>query len=92
MNAIKIIGTLIVGLLVVFVTRIIFLLTPVLEKIQASPWWIYAIIFGIFVSGYLSFKYTKDERELEQIWIEKEGEVFMEPIRNRRQNKLTVNE
>ncbi|WNF37564.1 sporulation YhaL family protein [Bacillaceae bacterium IKA-2] len=91
MSAVKIVGTLIVGFFVVFVARVVYLLTPIWAKIQVSPWWIYAIIVGILISGYLSFRYAKDEKELDERWIEQEGETFMEPIRERRQNKKITN-
>lgn len=92
MNAVKVVVILIVGFLVVFVARIVYLLTPIWAKVQASPWWVYAIIVGILISAYLTFKYTKDEKELEERWIEQEGEIFMEPIRERHQNKQFTNE
>lgn len=72
MSAVKIVGTLIVGL--------------------TNPWWVYAIIVGILISGYLSFKYTKADKVLEERWIEQEGETFMEPIRERYQNKQIKNQ
>ncbi|OIJ11904.1 SigE-dependent sporulation protein [Anaerobacillus arseniciselenatis] len=60
--------------------------------VAASPWWVYIVVGGIIVSGYLSYKYTKEDKQIEDRWIEQEGEVFMEPIRKRRQNKGIVNE
>ncbi|MCT8139490.1 sporulation YhaL family protein [Anaerobacillus sp. CMMVII] len=92
MNPVKFVVALIGGLLVLFFVRILLLVTPVAALVQASPWWIYFVVGGIILSGYLSFKYSKEDREVEQRWIEQEGELFMEPIRKRRQNKKMVNE
>ncbi|QOY36366.1 sporulation YhaL family protein [Anaerobacillus isosaccharinicus] len=92
MNPVKFVGALIGGFLILFIVRLLLLVTPIAAKVQASPWWIYFIVGGIIVSGYLSFKYTKEDREVEQRWIEQEGETFMEPIRKRRENKQLMNE
>ncbi|RXI99881.1 hypothetical protein DS745_13460 [Anaerobacillus alkaliphilus] len=91
MNPVKFVGALIGGLLVLFVIRILLLTTPMAAFVQMSPWWVYLLIGGIFISGYLSFKYEKEDRETEQRWIEQEGEAFMEPIRKRRQDNQTIN-
>lgn len=88
MNAVKLVGTLIVALLVLFLFRVIYLTTPILEMIVTSPWWVHLIMIGIIVSGYLSYKFAKEDREIEERWIEQEGENFMEPIRKRRE-KIT---
>ncbi|WP_084031606.1 sporulation YhaL family protein [Anaerobacillus arseniciselenatis] len=92
MNSVKIVGALIVGLFVLFIFRVLYLATPIGAIVAASPWWVYIVVGGIIVSGYLSYKYTKEDKQIEDRWIEQEGEVFMEPIRKRRQNKGIVNE
>ena len=88
MNPIKFVGALIVGLFLVFVIRILLLVTPIAVRIEASPWWVYFVLAGIVLSGYLSFKYSKEDKDAEQRWIEQEGELFMDPIRKRRQEKM----
>jgi hypothetical protein len=90
MFPVKVVGTLIGGLFFLFILRVLYLVTPLWVKIQTSPWWVYALMGGILLSGYLSYKYSKEERDLEQNWIEQEGEAFMEPIRKRRQNKEMI--
>ncbi|OIJ22445.1 hypothetical protein BKP45_00920 [Anaerobacillus alkalidiazotrophicus] len=60
--------------------------------VETSPWWVYLLLAGIIVSGYLSYKYSKEDKEMEQLWIEQEGEIFMEPIRERRKNKQIIND
>ncbi len=90
MNPVKFVGALIGGLLVLFVIRILLLTTPIAVFVEISPWWVYLLVGGIFISGYLSFKYEKEDRETERRWIEQEGEAFMEPIRKRRETKQTT--
>jgi hypothetical protein len=43
--------------------------------------WVYAIIFGIVVSGYMAVRTAAKERAIDEAMIEKEGEVYMERIR-----------
>ncbi|KMJ55001.1 hypothetical protein AB685_29565 [Bacillus sp. LL01] len=54
----------------------------------ASPWWVYFVIAGILLSGYLSVKYSKEEREFEQEWIEKEGNVYMERLAEEKARRI----
>lgn len=91
MKPVNYVGALIVGLLLLFIVRFLYLVTPVATKLQTTPWWIYIVVGGIVLSGFLSFKYAREDREVEQRWIEQEGEVFMEPIRKRRSDKQMMN-
>lgn len=91
MNAVKISGSLIGALVLFFILRTLFVATSLWTYIQASPWWVFLLLGGIIVSGFLSFKYAKEEKDLEAQWIEQEGEAFMEPIRKRRGNKEMIN-
>jgi hypothetical protein len=50
----------------------------------SAPWWIYLILVGIVVSGYMTIRTAKKEREIDEAFIEKEGEVYMERIREER--------
>lgn len=51
------------------------------------PWWVYMLIGFIFFSGYMAFRAMKAEYELEQQYIEKEGEVYIERIKQARERK-----
>ncbi|HZG61604.1 MAG TPA: sporulation YhaL family protein [Anoxybacillus sp.] len=48
------------------------------------PWWIYLVLIGIVVSGYMTIRTAKKEREIDEAFIEKEGEVYIERIREER--------
>lgn len=87
----KVIGSLIGVLLLLFFARLLLLITPIAAKVQASPWWVYPLIGGILLSGYLSLKYTKQDQKVELDLIQQEGELYMEPIRKRRLEKEMVN-
>lgn len=53
------------------------------------PWWIYLVLIFIVFSGYMAYRAMRAEQKLEQHFIEREGQVYMERIRqerNRRQH------
>ncbi|WP_231686961.1 sporulation YhaL family protein [Bacillus sp. JCM 19034] len=58
--------------------------TPIGTLLVGSPWWVYLILIGIVISGYLAIKYTYEDYKEEQKWIEQEGNVYMERIKEKR--------
>ncbi|WP_017728684.1 sporulation YhaL family protein [Halalkalibacterium ligniniphilum] len=61
--------------------------TGIGTALLASPWWVYFVLAGIVLSGYLSLKYTIEDQQIEKKWIEKEGEVYMTRIEEARERK-----
>ncbi|MBU8905447.1 sporulation YhaL family protein [Desertibacillus haloalkaliphilus] len=59
---------------------------------QTTPIWVYAVIIGIIASGYLSFKFSLEEKRVEQKWIEQEGEVYMKRIEAERARRKQLPE
>lgn len=59
---------------------------------MSLPLWIYFVVAGIFVSAFMALKTAKEERELEQDWIEKEGEVFIERMEEERERRNLLKE
>lgn len=51
------------------------------------PWWVFVIILFICFSGYMAFRAMRAERRLEQQLIEREGEIYMERIRQERERR-----
>ena len=45
---------------------------------MSLPIWIYFVIAGIAVSAFMAIKTSREDRQLEQEWIEKEGEEYIE--------------
>ncbi|MEN2450829.1 sporulation YhaL family protein, partial [Bacillus sp. JR_15] len=41
------------------------------------PWWVYACIIGIIFCAYKLMTTAKEEQEIDQSFIEKEGEIFI---------------
>ncbi|PEA55033.1 SigE-dependent sporulation protein [Bacillus pseudomycoides] len=54
---------------------------------QTLPWWIYLIIIGIVVSGYMVLYTSKKEQEIDNDFIEKEGEVYMKRLAEERERR-----
>lgn len=51
------------------------------------PWWIYFVIVFILFSGYMSLRAMRAEKRLEQQYIEQQGEIYMERIRQERMKR-----
>ncbi|PLR67452.1 MULTISPECIES: sporulation YhaL family protein [Bacillaceae] len=49
------------------------------------PWWIYLCILGILYSGYMAFSTTRKEKIVEEAYIEKEGNVYIERMLKERE-------
>ncbi|HLQ70666.1 MAG TPA: sporulation YhaL family protein [Bacillota bacterium] len=49
------------------------------------PWWVLLMVLFIFLSGYMAFRAMRAERRLENYYIERDGNVYMERIERERQ-------
>ncbi|MCM3004747.1 sporulation YhaL family protein [Priestia koreensis] len=56
------------------------------------PFWIYLVVAGIFFSGFMAIKTAQQDREVEDEFIEKEGEVYMERLEQERERRKDVNQ
>ncbi len=48
------------------------------KMVLGIPWWVFLCIISIFFSGYMAFRAVLAERELEQQFIEREGNIYVE--------------
>lgn len=55
--------------------------------ILGIPWWVFMMVLFIFFSGYMSFRAMRAEQKLEQQFIEQEGEVYIERMREEQERK-----
>lgn len=53
--------------------------------IVGVPWWVFAMIILIFISGYMAFRAMQAERKLEQQFIEREGRIYMDRMEEERE-------
>jgi hypothetical protein len=55
--------------------------------VETLPWWIYLVIIGIVLSGYMVLYTSKKEQEMDNDFIEKEGEVYMKRLEEEREKR-----
>lgn len=51
------------------------------------PVWVYFVVAGIMISAYMAIKTGKEERKLEQEFIEREGEIYMERLEKEKEQR-----
>ena len=54
---------------------------------EILPWWVYLVIVGIVLSGYMVLYTSKKEQEMDNEFIEKEGEVYMKRLEEEREKR-----
>lgn len=55
------------------------------------PYWIYAVMIGIFVSGFMVLYTSKQEKDIDDTYIEKEGEIYIQRIKEERERRAQLN-
>jgi len=57
------------------------------------PIWMYAVVIGIFISGFMVIYTSRQEKEIDQEFIEKEGEIYLQRIKEEkeRREQLQIN-
>ncbi|HLS67472.1 MAG TPA: sporulation YhaL family protein [Pseudogracilibacillus sp.] len=55
--------------------------------LESVPIWVYIVCFFIVFSGYSAFRAWRAEKRLEQQYIEREGEIYMERIRQEKKRR-----
>ncbi len=54
---------------------------------ETLPWWVYVVIVGIIVSGYMVLYTSKKEQDIDQEFIEREGNMYMQRIKEERERR-----
>ncbi|WP_416828664.1 sporulation YhaL family protein [Ectobacillus polymachus] len=52
------------------------------------PLWVYVVIIGIAISGFMTLYTTKKEEEIDQEFIEREGEIYLDRIRAEKHRRM----
>jgi len=55
--------------------------------VETLPWWVYLVIVGIVLSGYMVLYTSKKEQDMDNEFIEKEGEVYMKRLEEEREKR-----
>lgn len=56
---------------------------------MSLPFWVYLVIVGVFISAFMAVKTAREDREMELEWIEKEGEVYLERMKEEKEKRLS---
>ncbi|GGL42908.1 sporulation YhaL family protein [Sporolactobacillus putidus] len=67
----------VVLLFMLFMMQQLGLIDPILSKIEGVAWWVYLLIAGILFSGYQAFSISREDKEIDDEWVEKQGSVYM---------------
>lgn len=54
------------------------------------PIWIWFVFIGIVVSAIMSIRTTRQERIIENAWIEEEGQKYMERMRIEQEQRKVI--
>lgn len=54
---------------------------------ETLSWWVYLVIVGIVLSGYMVLYTSKKEQDMDNEFIEKEGEVYMKRLEEEREKR-----
>ncbi len=55
--------------------------------IGGVPLWVFIVILLIFFSGYMAFRAMHAERKLDEQFIEREGQIYIDRIREEKEKK-----
>jgi len=61
--------------------------TAIVAALIQAPFWVHVIIVAIIISGYFTIKTSAEERKTEESWIEQEGQVYMDRIKEAREQR-----
>ncbi|MDF0726902.1 sporulation YhaL family protein [Cytobacillus sp. S13-E01] len=53
----------------------------------AVPWWVYLVISGIIFSAYMTIRTARNEREIDNSYLEQEGQVYIERMNSEKQGR-----
>ena len=51
------------------------------------PFWVYFVVMGIILSAYMVIRTGKEEKRMEDEIIEREGEIYMKRLEQKREEK-----
>ncbi|EST10504.1 sporulation YhaL family protein [Sporolactobacillus laevolacticus] len=66
------------------------LIDPVINKLESIAWWVYLVVAGIIFSGYQAFSISRQDKEVDEEWVEQQGNVYMKRMdaeKKRRQSR-----
>lgn len=77
----------VVLLFLLFMMQQFGLIDPILSQLEHVAWWVYLLIAGIIFSGYQAFSFSRKDKEIDEEWIEQQGDVYMKRIKTEKQRR-----
>lgn len=77
-------------LFVLFMLQQLGLIDPIINKLENVAWWVYLVVAGIIFSGYQAFNLSKQEKDVDEEWVQEQGNVYMKRMnaeKKRRQDR-----
>lgn len=78
------------SLFILFLLQQFGLIDPVIEKLENVAWWVYLVLAGIIFSGYQAFSLSRQEKEVDEEWVQEQGNVYIKRMnaeKERRRNR-----
>ncbi|WP_110113816.1 sporulation YhaL family protein [Bacillus sp. CGMCC 1.16541] len=54
------------------------------------PIWLYLVVAGIFFSGFMAIRTAQQEKEIDDTFIEQEGQVYMQRMQEEKERRDLV--
>ncbi len=55
---------------------------------ELLPWWVYIVVAGIVISGFMVIFTEKQEQEEDNEFIEREGEKYIQRMKNEKEERF----
>ncbi|WP_370645899.1 sporulation YhaL family protein [Sporolactobacillus sp. STSJ-5] len=78
------------ALFILFLMQQFGMIDPVINMLESVAWWVYLVVAGIIFSGYQAFNLSKQDKEVDEEWVEEQGNVYMKRMdaeKERRRNR-----
>jgi len=57
------------------------------DRVMTLPVWVYVVVAGIILSAIMAVKTSRDEKKVDEEFIEKEGQVYIKRMEREREEK-----
>lgn len=62
------------ALFILFLMQQFGMIDPVINMLESVAWWVYLVVAGIIFSGYQAFNLSKQDKEVDEEWVEEQGD------------------
>jgi len=57
------------------------------ESMLTVPWFVYVALFGVLFSAYMVIRTSREEKKIEDSYIEQEGNVYIERMNSEKEKR-----